>query len=1046
MIGVSKHAHTMGARLLMPCCWLLMLLLTNLGSQELQAQNSAGSNDAARSNETASISGVVRDRAGIYLTNVSVMVTGTSRGTVTNAKGEFNIRAGKTDSLTISMVGYHPQTVNVGNNTMFYFTMESEEGSLNDVVVVGFGRQRKISVIGAQSTINPEELKLPVANINTMLAGRINGVIGVQRSGQPGRNSADIWIRGISTFGGGSSAPLILVDGVERSINNIDPQDIASFTVLKDAAGTAVYGVRGANGVVLITTKTGKVGKPKVSIDYSEGISTLVKVPEMADARTYMEAANESFTTRGGTAKYSEEYVQRTLAGDDPELYPNVDWFNELFRDFGHIRRVNANVSGGSEFLRYYGSVGYYEETGLLKTSNLEDYNSDLKFRRFTVTTNVNMNITKTTKLDVGIRGSFTNNNRPYINTNDIFESAMTTPATEYPLEYTGGFIPGKNPNGGFRNPWADLTRRGYTTEFTNNLNSNLRLTQDLGFFAKGLTFSSMFSFDVYNGMSIERGKREDTFYPDAANPRNADGSLNLHRTYTGTGNYLSYTRNNDGNRRFYSETSLNYDNKFGKHRVGGLALFYTDDYMNQFAGDFTASIPERYLGLASRVTYSYDDRYFVEGNLGYNGSEAFAENNRYGTFPAFGVGWVVSNEKFFEPLSNAISYLKFRYSDGLTGIGKIGGRRFGYLTLLSDRENGYRMGRDYAYQGGINVTEYGAEVRWAESRKQDLGIEVKTLNDKFSLIVDLFREERTGIFLQRQSVPIFMGLTNRPWGNLGVVENKGIDGTVEYNGKIGMVDLSLRGNLTFNKDKILENDIPPQRYEWMNTQGNNILGRYGYIAEGLFESQDEINNSAVPGDRSSVLPGDIKYKDLNEDGLINNYDRTWIGYGDVPSMVYGFGFNLGYKNFNMGLLFTGQRGGDILLQGEGIMPFGNGAGLTNVYSNIEDRWQEGKDNGNVFYPRLANGEAANLNNKHTSTFWLRDSDFMRLKTFELSYNIPKAVFRNTLRNATVYLQLINPLTFSEFDLWDVESTINTGNGNRYPNIKTYSLGLTVDF
>jgi TonB-linked SusC/RagA family outer membrane protein len=1021
---------------ILPCLAVLLLLL-------LQAFPSLSQ---TRDDEQYSLSGVVRDRAGTFLSNISVIVNGTSRGTVTNAKGEFNIQATRFDSLAFSSVGYIPQILAVGNNRVFYVTLEATEGSLNDVVVVGFGRQRKISVVGAQSTINPEELKLPVANINTMLAGRISGVVGVQRSGQPGRNAADIWIRGISTFGGGSSAPLVLVDGVERSINNIDPQDIASFTILKDAAGTAVYGVRGANGVVLVTTKTGKVGKPKINLDYSEGLVTFTQIPEMADAKTYMEASNESFTTRGRSPKYTDTYIQKTLSGEDPEVYPNVDWFDELYRNFGHVRRANANVSGGSDFLRYYGSIGYYEETGLLKTGSLQSYNSDLRFRRFTVTTNVNMNITKTTKLDMGIRGFFSNNNLPAINTQDIFQSAMTTPPTEFPLEYTGGFVPGNNPNGGFRNPWADLTRRGYSTEFDNTVNTNLRLTQDFSFWITGLTATTMFAFDAENELDIVRTKREDTWYPDMANPRNPDGSLNLKRTFTGSGNFLSYGRSNRGNRRFYSETSINYDNRFGKHRVGALALFYTDDKMDQFAGDFTASIPERYLGLAGRVSYSYDDRYFVEGNIGYNGSETFAPTNRYGTFPAFGVGWVPSNEKFFEPIKNVISYFKIRYSDGLTGIGKIGGRRFAYMDIMRENLGGYRFDRNLANMSGINITDYGADVSWAESRKQDLGIEIKTLNDRLSLIVDVFKEKRTGIFLQRSSLPVYMGLNNLPYGNLGIVENKGFDATLEFSGQIGNVGISLRGNITYNNDKILDNDQPEQLYPWMDRTGHNILGRWGYIAEGLFATQDEIDHSAVPGDRGFLRPGDIKYKDLNGDGLINNYDRTWIGRGDVPNTVFGFGFNIAYKRFNLGTLFTGQRGADIMLAGDGIQPFANSAGQSNVFANITDRWQEGKENGKVFYPRLANGEADNLNNIQGSTWWLRNADFIRLKTVELSYNIPKSVYKNALRNATVYIQIINPVTFTDFDLWDVEATINAGNGNRYPNIKSFSLGLTVDF
>ncbi|MGE9313894.1 SusC/RagA family TonB-linked outer membrane protein [Niabella sp. CJ426] len=996
--------------------------------------------------ELQNISGLVRDRAGLFIANVSVQVQGTSRGTMTDARGEFSIQASKFDSLAFSAIGYQPFTTVVGNNRVLNIVLEAEQNSLNEVVVVGFGRQRKISVVGAQSTVNPEELNMPVSNINTLLAGRLSGVIGVQRGGQPGRSGADIWIRGISTFGGGSSAPLILVDGVQRDINNIDAQDVASFTVLKDAAGTAVYGVRGANGVILITTKSGKVGKPQVSLDFSQGITTFTQVPTMANAAQYMAAANESFTTRGQTSKYSQEYINNTESGADPELYPNVDWFDALFRPAGSVRTANVNVSGGSDFLKYYGSISYFDETGMLKTDKLQDYNADLKFRRFNVTTNVNMNITRTTKLDIGIRGFFNNINQPFISVTDIFGSAMSTPPTEYPLEYTGGYVPGKNPNGGYRNPWADLTRRGYNTEFNNQLFSNLRLTQDFGFLIKGLSATSMFAFDAANKRILERGKREDTFFPDPQKPRNDDGSLNLTRTFVGSGNYLSYGRSNEGNRRFYWESSLNYDNTFGKSRVGGLALFYTQDYSDEFAGDFTSAIPQRAVGLAGRITYSYDDRYFIEGNIGYNGSETFAPSNRFGTFPAFGVGWVPSNEKFFQPLKNVITYLKFRYSDGLTGIGDIVGRRFGYLTIVADNVQGYRFAKDYSYTSGINVTEFGYDVRWAEARKQNLGIEIKTLNDKLSFIVDFFKERREGIFLRRGSLPLFMGLSNQPFGNLGITDNKGIDGSVEYNGSIGKVEFNLRGNLTFNKDEMVQNDQPTPQYPWMDRRGHNILARFGYVAEGLFTDQAEIDASAVPGDKSLVLPGDIKYKDLNGDGLINSYDQTYIGYGDVPSMVYGFGFGLGYKAFKFNVLFTGQRGADIYLAGDAIQPFANGAGISNVFGNIEDRWTEANPRQDVFYPRLANGEDRNRNNTQNSSWWIRDADFMRLKTAELDYIVPQRLINGVFKKAIVYIQAVNPLTFSNFKFWDLESTVNVGNGTRYPNIKSYSLGVNLSF
>lgn len=1000
--------------------------------------------------QSRTITGTVTDEKSQPLAGVSVMLNNGSKGTTTNQTGDFSITVEPTvDSLIVSYLGYVTKRLPIANTNSFTINLVPDNtNTMNAVTVVGFGTQRKISVVGAQSSISPAELKLPVANITTLLAGRIAGVVGVQRTGEPGRDGADIWIRGIATFGGNQSGPLILVDGVERSISNIDPEDIESFTILKDASGTAVYGVRGANGVVLVRTKRGKVGKPQIFLDYNEGITTFTRIPKMADGLTYMNLVNEALTTRGQQPKYSQDYINNTANGTDPYLYPNVDWMDAVFNTYGHNRRVNLNASGGVENAQYYVSLGYYNETGFLKTDGLEQYNSDLKYTRYNFTSNLNLKLTKTTKLDLGIQGYVSNGNYPGENTQDIFGAALDIPPVEYPKEYPGGFIPGKSSNGGFRNPYADLTRRGYRNEFRNQIYSNIRFTQDLAMLTKGLSATGMFAFDAYNEHNIKRSKRENTYFPDQNEPYKPDGTLNLIRTFTGNGNYLGYERTNGGSRRFYTEASANYDRGFGKHRIGGMVLFYSDDYTDAFAGDFTKSIPERYLGLAGRATYSYDDRYFAEFNAGYNGSELFAPGNRFGFFPAFGVGWVPSNEKFFEPIKNVISFLKFRYTDGVTGIGRINGRRFAYLTLVNDNANGYPFGTNFNNTGGINVTDYGVDITWAESRKQDLGVDMKVFHDHLSLTLDLFKEHRTGIFLQRQSVPGYIGLTNSPYGNLGTVDNKGLDGNIEYNGKIGKVTFSILGNFTYNWDKLIQDDRPDQKYPWMDHKGYNILSRWGYIAEGLFTSEDEVANSAVPGDRSTVMPGDIKYKDLNGDGLINDYDKTRIGRGDVPAVVYGFGFNVGYKGFNLGALFQGIEDADIMLGGSAIIPFNGGGGLSNAYAIATDRWTPEKNSSDVFYPRLAYGESENFNNAQESSWWVKDVSFMRLKSAELSYQFPAKWFRKFgLSSSTIYLLGTNLVTFSKFKLWDPE--LNTGgraNGSRYPNVRTISLGVNFKF
>lgn len=991
------------------------------------------------------------------LTGVSIKLKGSTIGTSSTVDGTFSLSLTKEQLtngiLSFSFVGYMGKEEAIRGRNTVDIALAADSSNLEEVVVVGFGTQRKVSLIGAQSTVSAEELKLPVASVTQSLAGRLAGIVGVQRSGEPGRSAADIWVRGIATFGGNSSNPLVLVDGVERSINNIDPEDIESFTVLKDASGTAVYGVRGANGVILVKTKTGKIGKPQVFFDYNEGVGTFTRRPKLADGITYLNMANEATVGRGLSPKYTQEYIDHTASGEDPLVYPNVDWFDAIFNKYSRNRRANLNVGGGVDNAQYYVSLAYYDENGLLKSDDHEGYNTKSQYQRYNFTSNLNLKITSTTKLDLGIQGYVSNGNFPGENTEDIFGAAFDVPPIEYPIMYPGDIIPGKATNGGWRNPYADLTRRGYRNEFENQIYSNLRITQALGILTEGLSATGMFAFDAKNANSLKRSKREDTYFINIEKPYNDDGTLNLERTFIGNGNYLGYDPGRSGNRKFYGEAAINYDRAFDKHRIGGLLLGYAQDYNNPFAGDFTSSIPERQLGLALRATYSYDDRYFLELNGGYNGSELFDPKNRFGFFPAIGFGWVPSNEKFFEPLKNTISFLKFRYSDGKTGIGTINGRRFAYLTLVSDGAPGYQFGQNFNNVNGISVTDYGEAISWSTSRKQDLGIEFRTLKDNLYVIFDVFKEKRSDIFLQRQSIPLFLGLENNPFGNLGVVDNRGFDATVEYNFHVGKVDIGLRGNITHTKDKILDDDRPEQPYPWMSHIGDNALARYGYIAEKLFDSEEEIQQSATPGDKSKVKPGDIKYQDLNGDGLINDLDKTRIGRGDVPATVYGFGFNLSYKGFAISTLFQGIHDADVLLGGSAIIPFNGGGGISNVYANITDRWTPENPNQDVFYPRLAYGEDQNFNNAQPSTWWIKDVSFLRLKSAQISYNLPREwTSRFGIKNAAIYLIGLNIFTFSDFKLWDPELTnvnndgARTSNGNKYPLTRTLSLGVNLKF
>jgi TonB-linked SusC/RagA family outer membrane protein len=1005
------------------------------------------------------VRGVIKDEKGIPLPGAGVRLKGTLNSTATDGNGSYSITVPDSRAVLIfSYVGYDPVEVVVGTQKTMIIQLKPTGGQLDEIAVVAFGTQKKESLVGAQSAVKAAELNQPTANISSMLAGRIAGVVGVTRNGEPGSDQADIWIRGISNLGGDRN-PLIVVDGVpNRPINGLSPQDIESFTVLKDASATAVYGIRGANGVILVNTKRGKTGRSSVNVNYFEGITELTNIPKLIDGVEYMKLANEATATeavRQGkiyTPLYSDDIISKTASGIDPYVYPNVDWLGSLFNKFGQSRTATANLSGGVTSARYFVSLGYYDERGLFKTDDSQNYDGKQKYSRYNVTTNLDWDLSPTTKMNLGIKGVLGQGRYPGANNaQDIFGQAFQISPVEFPVMYPNGNIPGKSAQGDQRNPYADLTRRGYRTNYTNQLFSNLRFTQDLSFITKGLASTAMYSFDAANSNSVNRNRRENTWYVSPNNPYLPDGSLNYGSpTYSGQ-KYLSYSAANSGDRKLYAEAGLTYSRQFGKHAVSGLALYNQSDNLNPFAGSFTLSIPYRTLGVAGRGTYSYDNRYFAEVNIGYNGSENFADNRRFGFFPAFGAGWILSNEHFFETLRNTFQLIKFRYSDGEVGSGGSSSgyagndnERFYYLTQVSAGQRGYTFGQTRGQTfSGINVTAYGVDVTWSTTRKQDLGIELKTLNNNLSVIVDLFKERRRDIFLQRGAVPAYIGLTTDPYGNLGIVNNKGVDATLEYNAKLSSkFSLAVRANYTYNKDIVIENDQAPVKYSYQETRGHNILARKGYIAEGLFKDQAEIDKSAVFGSRAAILPGDIKYSDLNGDAVIDAYDQTIIGRGDVPSSVYGFGFTLYFKNWDAGTFFQGQHNADIMLGGDAINPFTASGGLSNLYANATDRWTTARPAQDVFYPRLSYGN--NNNNFQPSTWWQRDISFLRLKTIDLGYTVKNGFKSIGIQSVRFYFTGYNVATMSKFKLWDPE--LASPNGTRYPLVATYSLGFNVRF
>lgn len=1031
----------------------------------------------APDSEQIVINGTVTDEAGEPIIGASILVAGKTIGTITDMDGVFYLKASPKATLKISYVGYVSQEIKVNGRNELNIVLKEDAEMLEEVVVVGYGTQRKISNIGSQSSIKMEDLKVPTASLSTALAGRLSGVIAVQRSGEPGKDAADIWIRGISTPN--SSSPLVLVDGVERSFNDIDPEDVESLTTLKDASATAVYGVRGANGVILIKTKPGKVGKPVVSADYYESFVKFTKTVDLADGATYMRAANEALRNDGVATRYTDRQIQNTILGTDRYLYPDVNWLKEIFNDWGHNRRVNVNVRGGSERVNYYASVSYFSETGMTVTDkNISSYNSKMKYDRYNFTTNLNINVTPTTTVDIGAQGYLGEGNYPAISSTDLYRAAMQISPVEYPkMFFVNGvpYVPGRQTNGNFENPYSQATRRGYDNVSKNQIYSNLRITQDLSMVTPGLKLTAMYAFDVYNEVSVHQDRKESTYYfLDTNVPYDMDGQPILQRIYEGS-NVLSFSQTRSGNKRTYLEASLNYDREFGKeHRVSAMILFNQQKrriYNKDTENSLENAIEYRMMGVAGRATYSWKDRYFAEFNIGYNGAENFTPKHRYGTFPAYGIGWIPSNEEFWQDLTPIIPFFKIRYTDGKVGNSEVSGRRFMYLDqMVANGDYGYKFGPNGNKWQGYETRNMAVDLVWEEARKRDLGFDLRMFNNDLNITFDLLKERRKNILLERShSIPSFLGYnTSAPYGNIGIVENKGFDGTIEYNKQLTKDwFIQVRGNVTFNKDKWIQGELPEQKYSWMNQYGHNVNAQKGYIAEGLF-TQAEIDDmarwEALSAENKAITPkpfasqfgtvkaGDIKYRDLNNDGQIDAYDQTYISRGDVPTTVYGFGLTVRWKDLTVSGLFQGVHDAQRILgsnsnQRGSIFPFEGGGGAGNLFANINDRWTEDNPNQNAFYPRLSYGAEtpSNINNFQPSTWWVRDMSFLRLKTIQISYNLPKRwIERIHLRNAALYAMGNNIFTLSKFKLWDPE--LNTDNGSAYPNTTSYSIGLNLSF
>ncbi|MCE7057543.1 TonB-dependent receptor [Algoriphagus sp. AGSA1] len=995
--------------------------------------------------ENREIKGVVKTPDGLTLPGANIKEVGTTNGVVTNNDGEFFFNLITANpKIEVSFIGYESQIVEIGSNSDYEIILQEDESALEEVVVVGFGEQKKISLVGSQSTIKPAELKLPVRDLTNSLGGRLAGLVSVQRSGEPGYDGSEIFIRGIATFGSSPRGPLLIVDGVpDRPIDNINPEDIESFTILKDASATAVYGARGANGVIIINTKSGQVGKPIINFEVRQAVTSFTQLPSFVDGPDFMRLYNEGLEMRGRNPQYSAEQIRMVETGEDPDLYPNVDWYDEIFNTHAQNRSVDINIRGGSEYAKYYVSAGYYSETGMFKAGNVETYNNRLTLDRYTFLTNVDVNLTKTTNIELGINGFIINSNYPGVGTGYLFDLASQNPPHIAPPQYSNGQWP--RVPGGFENPYKALTQSGYATEYRNTIRSNLRLKQDLGFIMEGLRFTTMFSFDAYNWNNLNRTKSVQTYY---ANGRDEDGNLLTELVDQGS-DVLGFEQSRGGNRKFYTESSLNYNRTFSSdHDVSAMLLYYQSDYINADAGDLVSSIPFRLRGVSGRSTYGFKSKYFFEANFGYSGSENFSPDSRFGFFPSFGTGWVISNESFFQPVKDLISHLKLRYTFGLTGNSNTSDR-FLFQTRI-DNGDGYTFGvpgntRGY---GGMQEGQVGSDVTWETGRRHNLGLEVNFFNDDLSFIIEFFQERRDGILMKLNDVPAASGYgSNTPYGNIGITENKGVDLTLNYNKHFGSNSLvnflTFRGTMTYNKNKNVYDGLPEWQYPWLNRVGHRIDQRFGYIAEGLFIDEEDIANSAEQA--GDVRPGDIKYKDLNGDGIINTYDQRAIGYGPVPQIMYGLNIGAGIKRFEVVLFFQGAGLVDFMYAGgQGTNPFYDGPTRGNLYDMALDRWTPENPSQDVFYPRLSTREDITTN-YYGSTWWLFRSDYLRLKNAEIAYNFDMGKLQKFgMKNLRLYLNGTNLVTLSPWKIWDPE--LGDGRGTSYPNTTTFNVGLRASF
>ena len=1020
---------------------------------------------------TIDIRGTVLDSVSILpISNATIAIKGTNNRTNSDALGLFELKGNVGDSIVISYVGYLPQTVKVEGKSRISVYLSPITSTVEEVTVVAYGTQKKTSVVASITSINPKELKGPTSNLTSMLAGKVAGVIAYQRSGEPGGDNASFFIRGVGSFGAGKMDPLILIDGVESNptdLARLQPDDISGFSVLKDAAASSLYGARGANGVVLVTTKTGIQGKAKFNVRYENSISSNTRNFKFADNITYMNMANEAVLTRNpkGTLPYSQNKIDHTMRGDDPLLYPNNNWIDQMIKNFTNNQRFNFNVTGGGGIAQYYIAGTLNSDKGILKTEKNNNFDNNIDLKNYSVRSNVTLNITPSTVGIVRTYAQFDDYRGPIDGGEGVFKSAIWSNPVMFPAiipnEYApftthpmfGNAIMPRTTNALYTNPYAKMVS-GFKEYNSSTINVQLEVKQNFDFITKGLSARLMAYSQRYSYFDIRRSFKP-FYYNLLAIPGTDQTALNLLNENEGT-EFLDYTQGDKWqNTTSYGELAVNYNRFIGdKHEVTGMLIGILRNYQTANAVDLQGSLPARNIGLSGRGTYAYDNKYLFELNFGYNGSERFAKNHRFGFFPSFGLGWNLHEEDFMQFMTPVVSKLKLRGTFGLVGNDQIGNEndRFFYLSNVNPLNDGrgYRWGNNWDYyRPGYSISRYeNPDITWEKSQTLDLGMDL-TLVNGLNLVVDYYKSHRTNILMTRSNIPNTTGFQSGIQANIGEASNSGVDLSLDYNKTFNNnFWASVRANMTYAVNELLVNEEPnyPSNLSYLSRVGHPLSQQYGLIAERLFVDDIEALNSPAQsfGGAYATMGGDIKYRDINQDGKITDLDKVAIGFPTDPQMVYGFGFSVGYKSFDLSAFLQGSARSSFFIDPGNVTPFAiNGSSQNGLLSEIANSyWSEDNQDVRAFWPRLSEG--FNNNNNQFSTWWMRNGSFLRLKSVELGANLPeKFLSRYKVGNLRIYANAMNLFVWSKFKMWDPEMG---GKGLGYPIQAVYNIGINVGF